>query len=285
MKSLGKTIQIYCPQGEPRGIRIAEITTRIVQAVAIPRAKLQDAIRRPEVSSVGVYFLFGDADGDAMHRVYIGEADDCAARLKQHHKREDFWNLAVCIISRTGSFTKAHGRLLDYMAIDRATKAGRYKLVNGNSGSFPTVPEWMQADVDEVFETADVLLSTLGYPVFDPPSGTTRLDPASVFLCTRGGSNAKGVYNEEGFVVLADSLARREITASAHEGLERRRQELIADGALEPTKLGLRFTRDTAFPSPSAAAAIVTGGSANGWVEWKRADGKTLDEVVRRDGE
>jgi hypothetical protein len=39
MKALGKTIQIYCPQGEPRGVRIAEITTRIVQAVVVPRAK------------------------------------------------------------------------------------------------------------------------------------------------------------------------------------------------------------------------------------------------------
>jgi hypothetical protein len=35
-----KTIQIYLPTGEPRGIRIAEITTRIVQAVLIPRSDL-----------------------------------------------------------------------------------------------------------------------------------------------------------------------------------------------------------------------------------------------------
>jgi hypothetical protein len=43
-----KTIQIYLPTGEPRGIRIAEITTRIVQAILIPRselAKRQDAAR------------------------------------------------------------------------------------------------------------------------------------------------------------------------------------------------------------------------------------------------
>jgi hypothetical protein len=93
------------------------------------------------------------------------------------------------------------------------------------------------------------------------------------------------VCNDDGIVVLADSMAPREITASERDGLERHSQLLIADGALEPTKLDLRFTRDTAFPSPSAAAAIVTGGTANGWVEWKRADVEALDEVVRRDGE
>ncbi len=35
-----QTIQCFLPQGEPRGIRIAEITTRIVQAVYVPRNKL-----------------------------------------------------------------------------------------------------------------------------------------------------------------------------------------------------------------------------------------------------
>lgn len=38
-----QTIQFFLPQGEPRGIRIAEITTRIVQAVLVPRSKLPEA--------------------------------------------------------------------------------------------------------------------------------------------------------------------------------------------------------------------------------------------------
>jgi hypothetical protein len=33
------------------------------------------------------------------------------------------------------------------------------------------------------------------------------------------------------------------------------------------------------FNSPSGAAAFVLGGSQNGWVEWKNADGKTLQSV------
>jgi len=38
---LGKTLQTYLPEGTPSGIRIAELTTRIVQAIAIPRTKLE----------------------------------------------------------------------------------------------------------------------------------------------------------------------------------------------------------------------------------------------------
>ena len=35
-----KTIQIYLPGGDPRGIRVAEITTRIVQVIEVPRSLL-----------------------------------------------------------------------------------------------------------------------------------------------------------------------------------------------------------------------------------------------------
>lgn len=34
-----QTIQFFLPQGEPRGIRIADITTRIIQASVVPYSK------------------------------------------------------------------------------------------------------------------------------------------------------------------------------------------------------------------------------------------------------
>jgi hypothetical protein len=41
------------------------------------------------------------------------------------------------------------------------------------------------------------------------------------------------------------------------------------------------FQQDHLFPSPSAAAALVLGESANGWVEWKDVNGVTLSDVHR----
>ncbi|MEQ8771066.1 MAG: GIY-YIG nuclease family protein [Phycisphaerales bacterium] len=283
MIAVGKTFQIYCPAGEPRGVRIAEITTRIVQAVVVPRAKLESALQRPELESVGLYFLFGESERGGLQVVYIGEAENCAIRLKDHHRRKDFWNVAVCIVSRTGSFTKAHCKMLEWMAIDRTSRAGRYELANGNSGGQPNVPEWMQADVHEIFETAEVLLATLGFPVFEPAvHAPSDGDDVSVFACKRGGADARGIYNEEGFVVLAGSICRSEVSPSASEGVVRKRSELLEQGVVEQTAAGLLFRRDVPFASPSAAAAVVTGSSANGWTEWKNATGQTLDEVYRR---
>ncbi|MFN9716146.1 MAG: hypothetical protein ACK57G_20385 [Planctomycetota bacterium] len=43
-----KTIQIYLPTGEPRGIRIADITKRLVLAVLIPHSEL--GLKRDELT-------------------------------------------------------------------------------------------------------------------------------------------------------------------------------------------------------------------------------------------
>ena len=281
MKPLGKTIQIYCPAGEPRGVRIAEITTRIVQAVVFPRAKIEDALERQELKGVGLYVLFGESASGGLPMAYIGEAEDCAERLKQHHTGKDFWNIGVALISRTGGFTKAHIKLLEWLSIDRAKRAGRYELENLNAGGDPSVPEWMRSDVAEIFETAEVLLSTLGFPIFEP-AASRAAQADDLFYCKRGGAEARGVYNEEGFVVLKGSLARRDVNLASHDAVEPRRKELIIAGVLSAAKTGYVFERDHVFSTPSAAAAIVCGGSANGWVEWKNSEGRTLDEVHRQ---
>jgi hypothetical protein len=40
-----------------------------------------------------------------------------------------------------------------------------------------------------------------------------------------------------------------------------------------------QFTQDYSFSAPSTAAAVVLGRSANGRIEWKAADGRTLKEI------
>ena len=60
MKNRPRTIQIFLPDGNARSLRIAEITSRTVQAIQIPRSKVSEAGKRKEVRSVGVYFLFGE---------------------------------------------------------------------------------------------------------------------------------------------------------------------------------------------------------------------------------
>lgn len=290
MNQRGKTIQIYCPNGEPRGVRIAEITTRIVQAAVVPRSKLDEALPRDEFTGVGVYFLFGESD-DGEPMVYIGEADNCSTRLKQHHQSKDFWTTAVVVGSRTGSLTKAHARLLEFLSIRQAADAGRYRLDNGNAGSRPPIPAWMEADVFEVFETAGTLLSTLAYPVFDAKPSRKVLgdeeqdDDSRRFFCTERGIKAEAIYSEDGLTVLKGSTGRIDAVPSfsGDHAQPRRRARLIDEGILVEDHGVLRLTRDESFSSPSAAANVMMGRTSNGWLVWKDASGRTLHERFRAD--
>jgi hypothetical protein len=280
-----KTIQLFLPDGEPRGIRIAEITTRIVQAVQVPRARLDRIMRRAELDHIGIYLLFGESDERAKPVAYIGQTEDLRARLKKHHTEREFWTTAVFLISKTDSFTLAHIRYLEWYAIKQATEAGRYTLENGNSGSKPYITEPMEADVLDAFETGSILLSTLGFPIFEPVAGRSR--PGSeqlTYYCTGPDAKGMGRVVEDGFVVLKDSTARAESVPSAPKYIATKRQAMVTSGVLVPDgNASLCFTEDYLFDSPSGGAMLVLGRSSNGWQDWKTADGRTLNDVERPD--
>jgi hypothetical protein len=177
---------------------------------------------------------------------------------------------------------------LEWLSIAEATKAGRYGLENGNTGSQPYTPAPLQADCHEIHETAATLLATLGQPIFEPlTNAPTAKGTVELFYCKGSGADGVGEYTTEGFVVHKGSKGRAEIVPSIQgTSHERMRSQLVAEGVL--TEIAgsagsmLVFTRNRLFSSPSTAAMAVMGRSANGWVEWKTATGKTLDEVKRQ---
>lgn len=120
-----QTIQIFLPHGNPRGMRVAEITTRIVRVIEIPRSQLSDFLKLPEAQQVGVYFLMGELSEIGLPRVYIGQSGNLGARLVQHNQIKDFWNSAFVAVSLTHSMTQTHALFLEWLAIAEASKAGQ----------------------------------------------------------------------------------------------------------------------------------------------------------------
>ena len=280
MSVTAKTIQIFLPSGDPRGIRVAEITTRLVQVIEVPLSRIDEFLDMPESAQVGVYFLFGSPEGGVDGQVYIGQTGDLRARLTSHRARKQFWQRAFVLVSRTNSLTQTHALFLEWHCIKLAMAADRYALENGNAGSKPHTPAPLEADCLEIFETGRILLSTLGLPIFEEvgnaPTG------AEVFYCTAVGSDGRGLLTDDGFVVLAGSVGRLENVPSIQgTSDERFRQKLIDSGVMRVDGDRVVFPKDHLFGSPSMAAVALLGRSANGWDTWKSEDGRTLDEARR----
>lgn len=279
MMARPRTIQIYLPMGDPRGLRVAELTTSIVRVVEVPRKLLGQFLEMPEAKQVAVYFLINDDEDQDYPAVYIGQTGGAGQRLVDHHKQKEFWNRALVVVSLTNSLTQTHALYLEWLGIKLANEAGRYTVENGNAGTKPHTPAPMEADCQEVFETMATLIATLGQPVFEP----LAIDKGEQFFLRSSKYDATGEYTVEGMVVLAGSKARKDIaTSMANTPLVPKRQGLVDDGALKLEGDFYVFQRDVLFKSPSGAAAMVRGASSNGWVEWVSKDGKTLDELKRQ---
>lgn len=284
MSERPKTIQIFLPGGDPRGVRVAEITTRIVQVIEVPRSLLADFLKMPESSQVSVYFLVGEGEERGQQRVYVGQTGDLRGRLISHNRDKEFWERALVLISRTNSITQTHALFLEWHCLQAVRTAARFTDENGNKGSKPHTPAPLEADCLEIFETGHALLSTLGYPLFDAVAdGGTGGSRNEEFYCRASGADGRGLYTKDGFVVLKGSKGRKQIVPSLVDTPSAAlRESLTVSGILREEGDKLVFTKDHLFRTPSGAAIALLGRTANGWVEWKSKDGQTLDALKRQ---
>ena len=280
MINSAKTIQIFLPDGNARSVRIAEITSRTVQAIQIPRTKISGAGKREEVKNVGVYFLFGEDEETGLPLVYIGEAEECHIRIAQHNRTKGFWESAVAITSKTNSFTKAHAKYLEWYCHQQAVETNRYSVENSTIPTKPYISEQMEADLMDNYETIKVLLSTLGFPVLETVA--VKKQPSEMLFCRGQGVEAKGQYTDDGFIIFQGSTCKLKEVKSARTFVKNARERVIAAGVIVKKDDVYIFTKDWLFPSPSQAGVVVFGRTVNGWTMWKDANGKTLDELKRK---
>lgn len=276
-----QTIQIFLPDGNPRGVRIAEITNRTVKAILFPRNQFEYVLTRREISNVGLYFLFGEnTTGKPM--VYIGEAEDCAVRLAQHQRNKDFWNYGIVIVSKINAFTKTHVKYLEHLSVKTAQEINRWVLDNAVNSNIPFVTESMEADLLDSFETAKVLLSTLGFPLFDSIARKKSNTSTDTYKLKSKNAIAEGDLIDDGFVVYKGSKAVKETLPSCHKYMVDLRNKLIDNGILSLDGDVYLFTEDYVFSSPSTAGGVVSGRPTNGWTVWKNINNVTLDELKRK---
>jgi hypothetical protein len=278
------TVRIFLTKGSPTSVRTAEISNWTGKALAGPRSQLEDMLKREEAGKPGVYFLSGVNPESGRDRVYIGEAEVIRSRIKGHLDRE-FWKTLVFFVSKDENLTKAHIKYLEGKLIDTARSVGRFELENSQaSGSH--LPESDAADMDVFLYRMEQLLPILGQEFLKPVvRNEVKSKKADLLYCEIKGLRAKGRQTENGFVVLKGSEAVLEERPSTqkYQYAANLRTTLKADGVVEEKKDRLVFLADHEFSSPSAAAAVVHGGQANGLTAWKDGKGLSLKHKEEKD--
>lgn len=274
----GKTIKIFLIDGDSNGRMSCELSNWSGKAYKIPRIKIKDCADRDDLTKTGVYLLLGK-DEEGKDLVYIGEAESILKRLNQHLTQKDFWNESIVFLSKDNNLNKAHIKYLENRLHDIAKSANRYKVENTVTPTQSSISESDTAEMEEYIEHVKMLVSTLGHKVFEEKREVKPKKDQNIFYIKAArGADAQGERTSDGFVVYKGSVAADSTTSSMANSSLRLRQALIDNGDLQVVEGNYVFTEDYIFSSPTTAAVIVMGRNANGLVEWKLADGRTLKE-------
>ncbi len=151
---------------------------------------------------------------------------------------------------------------------------------NQSSGS--KLPESDREDMEVFLEKMQQVLPVLGVEAFVSAVSKEQCETErELLICGIKDISASGYLTPNGLVVLSGSQAVLQERGSAknYPGVLTQRKKLVEENDLIPKDGNLVFTKDIEFTSPSAAAALIHGGSANGLVAWKNEQGKTLKEL------
>ena len=281
MENFNKTIQLLIFDGNPNGQIMCELSNWNGRVYKISRNDLSKFVNRPDAEYTGVYILFGKDDSN-NDIAYIGEAERMFTRLKQHLNDENYWNDFIAIVSKDNALNKAHVKYIENQFYHLAMNASRATITNTTIPTRSSVSEYDVAMLEEFMNNARLLVSTLGYKIFnavdaDLANQTITTPSQDVFYITAPrGANAKGKIVSDGFVVLEGSVIADSTVPSMGQNLIALRNKLLSDGTVNAS---YHFTKNYIFTSPSLAAAVILGRNANGRTEWKTSDKRTIKSI------
>jgi len=121
----------------------------------------------------------------------------------------------------------------------------------------PALSEAGAADAEGFLTDLLLCLRIVGVSFFEKPKAGSATSHDLVLKAK--GIEARGIDGADGFVVRAGTLAEQGVLVDSGESY--------------------RLAQDYPFNSPSTAAGVLLGRSANGRLEWKDARGRSLKEI------
>ena len=277
------SIRIFLADGVPDGLRIVEKSNWTGRAVVASRSQVASAFERTELAQPGVYVLTG-VNHDGAPRLYVGEADVMRDRLKSHVGGKDFWTRFVAFTSTNEGLNKAHVRYLESRLVALAKAANQWGIENSTVPTPPPLSEADRADAEWFLQEMLVIFPLLGIDAFEEAASQARSDARTgeespTLSLKERGAEATGREVGDGFVVFKGSRARIDEVPSILDWLRNLRRQLLERGVLAQEGSAYVFTQDFRFNSPSTAAGVLVGGSANGRRAWKDERGRSLKHL------
>lgn len=273
-----KKLEIIYYNGQPDGVRSIRRHLSTITTYVIPRPLLAEAKKISGITRPGIYYLINENDDNKIAQIYIGQTRNGVTRLDDHNRSKDFWNKAIMFLADNKTFSLDMISGLEEYAIVKAHEAKRYKVENTVKPKYE-IDEYDLPSIEEVYDEIQFVMATLGYKMND---ATQTQNDVERFHTTRNGVTAYGIYSGEKFEVLEGSEIDITKKNSERQQIQKQRENALKNGEIvgENGKFILKVSMS--FSSPSTAASFVLGHSANGWIEWKNKDGRTLDEIYRK---
>lgn len=286
---MGKKLTVFMIDGTAYGPRLSEIGNWVGKAIYSPRASINKIINRSEFDNPGIYCLKGDPVDEAFdEKIYIGEAENIKARLKQHlsDPNKDFKEL-IFFISKDELLTKTQIRYLESRLVQLAIEAKTAQIENGNSPSLPTLHEADISDMEYFLEQIKLILPVMGFNFLI--SSTAKPEKINekqennfvheTYFIRTNSFHAAMQETDQGYIILKGSEAKKKLSKSCTETYRNLRRKLLETEILIEQNDILVFAEDAVFNSPSAASNMILGRNSNGFTEWINKEGKTFREI------
>lgn len=273
-----RLIQTYLPDGSLEGIKVIELSESSIKAFVVPRIKLNDLKKRPEINQPSLYLLINSAD----NQLYIGESENFYHRVKNHDQSKDFWDLAIAIVSNTNSLEKSDVKYLESLAVEKAQATAAMQVLNRTVPARNNVHEFKVHTLEKTLEDAAMIAESLGFSIF---ASKKDAEEESVWYLSSKKKTAKAQFRGDKFIILAGSVIDKSFAPSWGEAFPKsliEREDLLKSHG-EDHGESVEITSNIAMRSPNHAGGFVTGRNVNAWISWKNSEGKTMDEIMRRD--
>lgn len=149
-----------------------------------PRDKVEDLLNLEPYETLcsywGIYLLVSE------NQVYIGQASELKARIKQHLYGKDWWERVFILTTSNNSLGKSDIDYLEDELIKKSIKANKLNSDNKKSGNKNNLSYLRKAELNEYLKDALFILSFINVNVFENnKKENTNIESLSNLVATK----------------------------------------------------------------------------------------------------